>query len=73
MGCTVSNLSTYLVPTFTNTVPDDPSAPTKHIYYVTNPTYTGYGLYVQNYEGKTPCKYISPNGTAGWWDGVPIC
>lgn len=74
-GCALSNLTSYLVPTFTSSIPDDPQAPAKLIRYVTDVPATSYGLYVQYYEVKTPCKYLGGNTqNTGWWGvGVPTC
>lgn len=74
-GCNLSNLASYLVPTYVSTIPDDPQAPAKPFKYVTDATATGYGIYVQYYETKPQCKYLggtTPN--AGWWGiGIPAC
>lgn len=74
-GCALSNLNSYVIPTIVSTIPDDPQAPTKRIMYVTNAPATSYGLYVQYYETKTPCKYLGGDTqVTGWWGvGVPTC
>jgi len=71
-GCLVTSLSSYLVPGTINTLPNDPGAPSKNIYYVTDANGAGYGLRIPYYETKPICRYISPTGNTGWWSD-PFC
>ncbi len=76
-GCDIpAGMATYLVPTYTSGVPNDPDA-TKPFQYVRPSTGTSFGLRVR-YETKPTCKYLG--GTAagatsnGWWGvGMPVC
>jgi type II secretory pathway pseudopilin PulG len=75
-GCNVSQLATYLVPTYVSSVPNDPNISTP-VNYVVNGSFTGYGLLVK-YESKPQCKYLggsNANDTNnGWWGtSVPKC
>lgn len=73
VACNVSNLSSVMVPSIVSTIPNDPAGGTKYIYYITNTNYTGYGLGMYYYETKPQCRYVSPNGNAGWWGSWPTC
>lgn len=72
-GCNISGLSTFVVPTYTSSVPNDPENSTP-MQYVVNSARDGYGLYVR-YQSKPECKYLIGNGTStGWWTtGVATC
>jgi len=65
-GCNISGLSTFVVPAYASSVPNDPES-SKAISYVVNAARDGYGLYVR-YQTKPECKYLIGNGTStGWW------
>lgn len=73
-GCRITNLNSYLVPTITSSVPDDPLASSGiyYIWYVTDANGSGYALREAGYETKPACRYISPTGNTGWW-ADPLC
>jgi len=67
-GCNVTNLRPTLVPTYISAIDGDPGS-SSLIYYIVNPTGSGYGMRV-SYETKSACKYISPQGNTGWWGNI---
>lgn len=72
-GCSVSNLSTALVPTYTQSVPQDPSSPTKTYDYVKGTGPDSYGIYIRGYESTPVCK-TGVGIASGWWGStVPVC
>lgn len=72
-SCDADVLQPFLVPSYIDRIPNDPQHPTKFIRYISTADGAGYGIYVPNYETKTPCAYISPNGSSSWWGEVLKC
>jgi prepilin-type N-terminal cleavage/methylation domain-containing protein len=72
-GCNISLLSSFAVPKYVASIPNDPES-SKPIAYVINSTSDGYGLLVR-YQSKPECKYLVGTNTAtGWWGtAMPTC
>ncbi len=72
-GCNLSLLASALVPTYTNSIPQDVNSPTRVYHYVKGAGPDSYGIYIQGYESITPCK-TGVNVAVGWWGTVvPTC
>jgi general secretion pathway protein G len=72
-GCSLSNLTSYLVPAYTNKIPQDPQSPTLSYDYVRGSgANNSYAIKVQ-YQVSGTCKTgVEVNN--GWWGtGVPTC
>ncbi|AHB41928.1 hypothetical protein RAAC3_TM7C00001G0055 [Candidatus Saccharibacteria bacterium RAAC3_TM7_1] len=68
-GCNVSNLATYLVPSYLDTMP---STPTTLNYVRGSGTEPSYAILI-DYLSKPNCK-TGVNVNTGWWGtGVPVC
>ena len=72
-GCSVSGLSSVLVPTYTNKIPQDPVS-TSSYSYVRGPAADGsYAIYIAGYETRGVCK-TGVNVNTGWWNtSTPAC
>jgi len=69
-GYILSTLATPLA-AYINSIPTDPSSPSRNYSYVRGPG-DAYGILI-NYESKPQCK-TGVNINAGWWGaGVPSC
>ena len=75
-GCSASNLSAALSPTYLSSIPQDPQHPAsgKVYHYVRGTALSeSYGVYIQGNEVQAPCK-TGTNLHLGWWGGgVPVC
>lgn len=77
-GCSISNLSSSLVPEFLSGIPSDPGPNGAiSVSYVVGGTPAlwgrNYGIWV-NYEGQPACKYLRGNNPpTGWWPTYPTC
>lgn len=70
-GCSLSLLSTPLVPSYMPAIPSDPGSSTYH--YVKGTGTESYAIYIQGYEARPACK-TGVNVNAGWWGaGVSTC
>ncbi len=70
-GCTLSNLSSALSPTYMAAIPKDPKSPTTDYQYVKSGT-SAYGILIY-YNAKPTCK-TGVNIITGWWgSSVPTC
>ncbi|RZM11724.1 MAG: prepilin-type N-terminal cleavage/methylation domain-containing protein [Pedobacter sp.] len=72
-GCQVSALSSFLVPKYIASLPQDPKSPARSYDYVRGPLASdSYAIRIY-YEGVPSCK-TGNNVNAGWWGAlVPVC
>lgn len=76
VGHPIANLASALIPTYINSIPQDPQYPAsgKEYRYVRGVVASdSYAIYMQGYESKPACK-SGNNVIVGWWgSGVPTC
>jgi len=77
-GQPLSNLSSFLVPTYIASIPTDPKPP-QYYHYGWGPTNQDYSILVL-FETQQYCKAETPNTYTTWWSsysnsfgGVTIC
>ena len=72
-GCSLNNLTSYLVSTYISKVPQDPQSPSKSYDYVRGPiANASYGILLY-YQVTATCK-TGVNVNVNWWGvGVPEC
>ena len=66
-GCSVNDLSSFLVPKYIASIPQDPQYPTKLFSYVRGPVAnSSYAIFMSGNESRAACKTGS-NVDAAWW------